>query len=49
MEDKKKKLSDAQLKKIGKEAVKLHDCNSEYAYDHMWYILGNMIKEMRGI
>jgi len=45
---KKKKLTDAQLKKVGRKAVKLLDDYSEYAYDHIWYILGDMVKKMRG-
>jgi hypothetical protein len=45
---KKKQLTDAQLKEVGQEAVKLLDQNSEYAYDHIWYILGDLIKKMRG-
>jgi len=43
----KKKLTDIQLKRIGEKAVKLIDDNSEYAYDHIWFILGDLIKKMR--
>jgi len=45
--EKKKKLTNAQLTKLGLQAVKLFDDNSEYARDHIWFILGEMIEKMR--
>ena len=44
----KKKLTNAQLTKLGREAIKLFDDNSEYARDHIWFILGEIIEKMRG-
>ena len=43
-----KKLTKAQLTKLGRKVVDLFDDNSEYAYDHIWFILGEMVDRMRG-
>lgn len=43
----KKKLTAAQLKKVGKEAVRLLDQNTEYTFDHIWYILDDLVRRLR--